>query len=249
MITKRTITDRRVADPLLRAALVIEAALASILDAPTAVRTVLTVAAGLGVTASAVRARRRGRIDATVIGLAGALAVFVLLGLVLNLFPAGLTRVSWSIGAGVIGLAAVAWGSRTTPATGVLIPVSGSTLLRQGPWYVAAAAVSAISVIIAVHATDIADQAPVQLSLTSSSAASVAVRVTGSEDRTDGMYQLVVRRGSTEVVRSVPFRITAGHDVNYRFTPRADRVTVDLRKVGGSTSRSLVVDLGSGGAR
>ena len=247
MITKRTITDRRVADPLLRASLVIEAALASILDSPTAVRTVLTAAAALGVVGTAVRARRRGVIDAAVIGLAGALSVLVLLGLVLNLFPAGLTRVSWSISAGLIGLAAVAWGARTTPKDDLFVPVSTTTLLRQSPWYVAAAAVTAVAVIIAIHATDVADRAPVQLSLTSANARSVAVQVTGA--RTDGMYQLVVRRGSTEVVRSVPFRLTAGHYVDFRFTPPAERVTVDLRKVGGTTSRSLIVDLSSGRAR
>ncbi len=248
MITDRKLSDRRVVDPALRASLVVEAALAAALDAPTAVRTVLGTAAVVAVVGTMVRGRSRGRIDATVIGVAGALAVAVLLGLLLNLFPVGLTRVSWAVGAGVLGLAAVAWGARSTPTEDWSSPVSGTTLLRHAPWTLAAAGVSVVAVIVAVHATDIADRAPVQLSLASKSAQLVAVRVTGAH--TTGTYRIVVMRGTTELTRSEAFRVGAGQHVDYRFTPTQDRVTVDLRKVGASTtSRSLVVDVSSAAQR
>ncbi|WP_375484342.1 hypothetical protein [uncultured Jatrophihabitans sp.] len=239
--TRRALTDRRVVDPVLRAALVVEASVAAVLDAPTAVRAVLAAAGVLAVLGTAVRRRGRGRLDAAVIGVAGTLAGLVLLGLVLDLFPPGLTRVSWGIGAGVLGLLAVAWGARTTPSGEPAFVVPTSTLLRQGPWVAAAAGVTVVALVIAVHATNLSNRPPVQLSLAEQSAGSVAVHVEAVRDSSP--YRIVVTQGATELNRSDPFRLQAGREIAYRFPASDRRVTVELVAVGTSRStRSLVID-------
>ena len=109
LITPDRDTDRAADRGLLwRAGLVLLAELLVLVGAPTWLTTPVVVVAALVVLERVARLRRRGRLDAVLVGVGGAVIVVALTGLVLTVLPWGLTRSSWSIALSLLALIALA---------------------------------------------------------------------------------------------------------------------------------------------
>ncbi|NHC13463.1 hypothetical protein [Motilibacter deserti] len=225
------------------AALVVAAVVLALLEAGAALRGPVTAAAVLAtVLGAAPRGSGRRHL---VVSAGGALLVgAVLVGVVLDVLPGGITRASWAVSAGLLGLLALAMAARRgTPAVLPRLrrlprPGTGTT------WYVAAAAVVAAAAWVSVDAARDSERAPVQFALENARAGSVEVVLTASQR--SGPYDVVAVAGkrSTTLERDVvvtpglPLRLTVP-------APEGERVVVRLLPGDdpeGKPLRTLVVD-------
>lgn len=90
-----------------RILLVLFAAGAGALGAPWPIASPLVAAAGMLTVERCVRRRGRGWLDTVAVGVGGALAVVILMGILLNVLPGGLTRRSWAAGLALAGITAL----------------------------------------------------------------------------------------------------------------------------------------------
>jgi hypothetical protein len=242
--TVRTASTRwdSVGPPIL---VVLLAAVAGALDAPWPVATPLTVAAGTLTVRQCVRHRGMGWLDALAAGVGGALVAIILVGMLLNLFPGGLSRWSWTGAMACTAIAALLFTHhrhpqpprpprrfrRPRPLTVMLYALAGMLVAS-------AAAVSAISS-RAGPAPDLA-LAVREPPAASSPWASVIV----SASTTHGPLQLLLDQGHGPHPLGSPFTVAAGQP--HRATvPASDgtRVTVSVANVGDPVAlRRVVID-------
>lgn len=236
------------------AALVVAAAAAAALAAPAAVRAPLVIVASAAVVLRVAPLRRRGVADAALVGAGALLVLAVLLGIVLNVAPGGLNRVSWAVGYAVLGLAALAVGARrrgrpapvvpdadTGPTGRDTRPAAGGAASTRGrrssiATLAVAAVVAAAAIAISVRATNDSEHAPTALSVTAPTARTLTLTVS-SGDRA-GPFRLTVRAGDgPSRALGEPFHVAAGAAVSRQLSAPTVRTTVALIDV--STGRSV----------
>ena len=227
-----------------RAGLLLATVLLVGFHAPTWMATPLVVLTVAAVVQLVARGRGRGGIDAWVAGLGGLLVTLVLLGLVLNLLPGGLDRVSWSIGLGVVGTIALLGSTKATYAKGRPSPSVQQLghVLRGASWYALSAVVLVVALLISVHDTNRSERAPLALSVQRSSGTTATIVVTSSRDA--GPYTMVVDAGNGAVPVRTDFSITPGTPVEQALTvPAGKRVTVELTDANsGAAVRTVILD-------
>lgn len=150
-----------------RLALAVAATVASGLSAPAWLSTVLTLVATSVVVERVVRFRRRGMLDAALVG-AGLLAVSLgLLGLILNYLPGGISRTSWSIGAVLLAVAALtAAGLMPEVPPSPFRPLWARRSLPTAVWGLVAAGIVAFALVISTGSYSRTHIAPLDLSST-----------------------------------------------------------------------------------
>lgn len=167
-----------------RMTLAVAAAVAAGLSAPAWLSTVLTLAAAVVVLERIVRVRRRGMLDAALVG-SGMLAVVLgLLGLLLDYLPGGIGRTSWAIGAvllAILLLTMVGLSDDVPPSP--FRPLWSRSSLPTAIWGLAAAGILIVALVIATQSFNRTHVAPLDLS-------STAVR--------DGVATLTVASGSQQ---------------------------------------------------
>lgn len=227
-----------------RAALVLLAGLAGAL-APSWLAAPLVLGAAVVVVERAARHRRRGRLDAALVGVGAALSAVALLGLLLDATPWGLTRGSWAVSLTVLGVVvlaacvgrdvpeAVVQPSRVRPTATTL--VSGTL----------AAGVLVVALVLAVQSEQAATTAPLQLSATAPDNGQVTVTVEATE--APGPLQLHVVTAAEDVVVGPTLDLPAGGSTTVPVTvPAGFEVRLQLRPPGsGDVVRELVVDGGT----
>lgn len=159
------------------AALVVVAMACAAAGAPTWLSTPLATLAVVAVLALLVRRRRRGPLDALLVAVAVPLVAVPLLGLLLNLLPGGLSRLSWGLGVGVLLVAGLAWDAvqpQAAPVPAAVRPptlggrpgrLDRHTVLRAAPWYAGAAALLALSLVLATQAAHRSERPPLSLAV------------------------------------------------------------------------------------
>jgi hypothetical protein len=211
-----------------------------------------------------VRLRGRGALDEVLVGAAGVLIALALLGLVLEVVPGGLSRMSWGIGCGVLLLAGIGltqrWeGTRRHP-TPAARTFDGDPLrverrrrtLREAPWFVAAAAVLAVAVVVATQAARQSERRPLALSVVDTRADGT-VEFAVSAGPQAGRFTLTVRTGTqavasaaagTTAITTEPFHLDRFTTVHRSVLVPADRdATVTLQRVGATNAlRTLTLD-------
>lgn len=218
---------RRQAGRWTAAALVLATLLAVLAGAPAPGPGLLALAAVAAAGHLLVRRRRRGGLDALLVGVGGSLVGLVFTGMLLALTGVGLRPATWAVG--VAALAAVClvidlmMSARqpTVPSTATSTARGRSgprwpALLRALPWVVASVVALAVAVGGSVRSLSAADQPPLAMSLS---------RIDGTD------VQVVVRTG--EAVGPLELRSTSGGtDVSY-----------PLFDVGEDGSRTLTLSL------
>lgn len=240
-------TGRRHALGLLwRAVLVLAAAGAGLLALPTAITTVLPVAATAVVAERAARLRRRGPTDAALVGVGSTVVALALLGVVLNFLPWGITRSSWSVGAGVVGLVVLAACATRPGATSPVTALRLRPSWLTGAGVAGAVAVLAASVVISVVSYDSNQVVPLQLF---AAGPVVDGRVTVVVDATEpaGPLALVQVTAAGTTVLDEDVRLAAGARLSRTVTiPSGFRVQIELRRAGqGAAVRTLIFDGGA----
>ncbi len=225
---------------LLPAGLVVAAAATAAAGAPGYAAGPLTAAAAVTTVLHLGWRPDREPLDIIVRAVGGLILALVALGFLLDVVPGGLTRVSWSVAAGVAALAALAdCLRRPAPPRVQLAALRGS--LPGAVWYVLAAAVLGAAFTITVRATDRSERPPLALSVTSADTDSAEVAI--SAGTTGGSYDLLVGDGTTAGTVQGPFTVAAGASVEHQVVlPAGERVTIALVAPGTSLPlRSLVL--------
>ena len=245
----RSVRDRALLDLVLRIGVVVVAEFTAALQAPSWVTAPLTLLAAAVVVEALARTRGLGWADVMLVGSAGLIVVLIMLGLVLNLLPTGLTTGRWAIGAGLVAIATLLWSRRLAlrgseadreGAVSVLPRPARAQVLRTAPWLVLAGGLVVVALAISTHATDVANRPPLALSVLDRTQAAVSVQVTGGTAA--GRYELaLVSDGTTRPLTS--FDLAAGQARAYRFAvPAQGPTTIELRRRGADrVLRSLIV--------
>lgn len=240
-----------VADLGWRMALVVIAAVLASLGAPAALTTVVAAAAAAGVVDRVVRYRRRGMLDAALVGVGALLVVPGLLGLLLNYLPGGITATSWSVALALVGI-----GSLTVAAlpSGPVPPSPFRPLVSRrsiptAAWSLAAVAVLVLALTLSVRSFDRTHIAPVDLAATA--VQNGLSTVTVSSDSNQGPFEidLVTTSGRVAVAKNIT--VTPGTSVAVVVAVPADsRVLVQLVQPGTTTPlRQLTFDSRTAGTR
>lgn len=201
-----TASDR---DLTIRATIVAAAVVVGAIGVWWPVSTLLAALAALAVGDRVVRLRGRGRLDALLVGVGGLIVSLILLGLLLDVVPGGLTRLSWSIGLGLIGLTALVE-CRRRPG--------GQSFTRHGPrkagaavWAVATGGLTVLAVVISVTSANDGESPPLQMSVRDIGSTHADVVVRGGSSV--GTYELIAGTGAARRVVRRPFRIGAGESI------------------------------------
>lgn len=175
----------------------------------------------------------------------------ILIGLLLNLTPWGLTRATWAVSWFVVSTAVLYW--HRTLSTSISIDRIRSSLRHHwvtGLYGVAALAIFIFAYVLAMSGVRIWSQkALLEFSLVSNSSSSVAVKIHAVS--TDGTYRIVAESGSRHARRysSPPIVVNAGANgqtLNENVPINvAGRWNIYLSAIDGSKgSRQLIVDIG-----
>lgn len=230
--------SRRHLDLLARVVLVIAAAVVAATGLSRPAATVLAVLAAAAVTERLVRLRRRDALDAVLTGVGGLLIGVILLGLVLDVIPGGLTRVSWSVGSAVLGLTVLGWCHRR-PGT-CAVDLSNRPRAATVGWYTAALGLTVGAIVISVTSANAGEARPLQLFVQDIGSGHADVVVRGGAS--PGRYELFTQTGATKELLRGPFRVAAGQSVTARVAlPVHTRVRVELTTVAPRTSVRFVI--------
>ena len=232
--------SRSVRDASVRAAL-LALALAVSLISPAAVSAPVVALAVLLVAERLVRLRRRGALDAVLVGLAGTAGALMLLGLALNVLPGGLTKLSWTVGAAILGVAALAISSRYP-----LLPSPFPAKLRSvqdTTWIFSAAALVVLAVAVTLSARIVhqVDVPPLQISAATTSPGHVQLTI--SSGTTESGLSVVTDAGAARTVAASGLTVGPEDPATVALSvPASGRVRVDLVDAAGKTIRQLILD-------
>ena len=235
------------------AVLVVAAAVLAMFGAPAGLRTTVSVLAGAAVLGLAAPLRRRGGVDAGLVGVGGLVVVAVLLGLVLDAFPGGLSRTSYATGYAVVGLVGIGWAHRRRAGAPLPVPTGAAvaaTLRRR--WatalgVVVSLAVLAAALVVSTSALDRAERAPVALALTPAAAGGGEV-ATVSSGVGAGPFRLFLDDGAGgRDALGGQFRVGPDQPVTRRLPDAATGTSVVLTEAAsGRTLRTVVVGAPAG---
>ncbi len=192
-----------------RMALAVAAAIVAGLSAPTWLSTLLTVAASVVVVERVVRLRRRGMLDAALVGSGMLVVVLGLLGLLLNYVPGGIGRTSWSIGAvllAILLLTIVGLGEDVPPSP--FRPLWSRSSLPTAIWGVAAAAILVFAIVISTQSFQRTHVAP--LDLASTPVRDGVATLTVSSGSEQGPFEVDLVTSTSRVVLAKNVTVSAG---------------------------------------
>lgn len=226
-----------------RAVLVVVAAVLAFVGVPVVLGTVVTAVAVAAVAERCARLRRRGLVDAMLVGVGGVLVVAVLLGVVLNYVPGRLDRHTWAIGAAVVGLAALAVCATRPWTPSPLLALRRRPSVITATTVLAAVFVLGAAVVLSVRSFDGTTVDPLQLAAPGAVRDGQAQVVLSSQEAV-GPVDLVVVNGDVTTVLAAGVTVPAGGTLSEVVSvPDGDRVLVQLRQPGQSTAlRSLILD-------
>ena len=227
-----------------RAALVVVAAVAVALGTPAWARLPLSAAAVLGVASFFLRRYgRRGLLDVVLVVAGGGLVALILLGLLLNVLPTGITAPGWALVVGLLELAVLAFlalfRAPVERAAGVRrrLPVAGLA------WGVAAAAVLAGAVVYSSASFQATHVQPLAVAA-EQHGRTVTVTVTAGDRQGPFRLDLVTADGRTVVAQDV--RVGADGRYTKRIARPSTRAVLQLvPAAGGAAVRSLILDSSS----
>jgi hypothetical protein len=206
---------------------------------------------GVAMTAElAVRPHPRNGAEKILLICGATVTAVILIGLLLNLTPWGLTRVTWAVCWFVVSSAVLI--RRRTLGTFIPIDRIRSHLRHHwvtGLYGLAALAIFVVAVIIAKSGVRVESQRPLlEFSLVSKNSSSVVVQIHAIS--TDGTYRIAAESGSRHARRysSPPIQINAGANgqtLNESVPVNvAGRWEIHLSAVSGSSdSRELIIDV------
>ena len=232
-----------------RMALSVAAAALATFGAPTALVTAFSAAAAVAVVERLVRYRRRGMLDAALVGTGVLLVVLGLLGLVLNYLPGGITGFSWSIALVLLAigsLTAVGLVDGETAPPSAFRPLLTRRSLPTLGWASASAAVLVIALVMSVQSFDRTHVAPVDISATSVSDGFATVTVSAGSKQGPYELDLVTTSGRMPAARNIT--VAAGTPVAVVVAvPSHARLLVQLVQPGTTTAlRQLTFDSTAG---
>lgn len=196
----------------------------------------------------AIRPYASNAIDRVLIGCGAGVVGLIILGVGLNLTPWGLTRVTWTGVAAVVGLAVLIW--RRDLSTN--INLRAVQVRPQVLWAVATVIVLIAAGAVANAGVRGSKQPLLALSLRSKTSHSVTVEIDATS--ISGTYRLSATAGAPQArpYTSAAFKINAGTRGASRLmqvpTNIPSRWTITLASASGAQSRELIVNVGSPGA-
>ncbi|MET0967178.1 MAG: hypothetical protein ABWZ02_12305 [Nakamurella sp.] len=233
-----------------RALLVLVAAVAAFVGASVLLTAPLTLLAILAVVERVVRFRRRGLLDAVLCAVAGTIAGFALLGLLLNFLPWGLTRQSWAVGAGALALIALAGCLRRDDPPSVVNLLAGhhraADRAQWAPYTLVFIAAGLLlvagSLVLAGLSSAGTHLTPVEMSASETTAA--ATEISLQSDAAAGPFDIVVQSDAGTVVAATGLLITPGSPTVIAINSLpAGYVVVQLTPTGGTDAiRELIFD-------
>ena len=188
-----------------RMALVVVAAVLAALGAPAAVTTLFVGAAAIAVVDRVVRYRRRGMLDAALVGFGALVVVPGLLGLLLNYLPGGITRTSWAVALVLIGIGSLTLAglARGAVPPSPFRPLLSRRSLPTAAWSLGAVAVLALALVLSVRSFDRTHIAPVDLSATAVQGGFATVTVSSGAGAGPYELDLVTTSGRVAVARNI----------------------------------------------
>ncbi|GAA2001740.1 hypothetical protein JL107_01495 [Nakamurella flavida] len=236
-------TGRAVSRDLVwRAGLVLLAELLVVIGAPTWLTTPVVVVAALVVLERVARLRRRGRLDAVLVGLGGAVVVVALTGLLLTVLPWGLTRLTWSIALSLLALLALALAEGRPAAPSLAAGLRGQVSVLTLVCTLIAGGIVTEAIVMSVVSTDQVTVPGVQMA--APPAVDGATTVTITSGRAAGPLDIVVETSTGRSVLATGIVLDPDVPVQVPLTLTAgETVTVQLINPGQSTPvRELILD-------
>ncbi len=227
-----------------RMALVVIAAVLVAVSAPAALTTVVVAGAAVVVVDRVARYRRRGMLDAALVGFGALLVVPGLLGLLLNYLPGGITATNWAVamvlaGIGSLTLAGLARGP-VPPSP--FRPLLSRRSIPTAAWSLAAVAVLVLALTLSVRSFDRTHVAPADLAATAVQNGLATVTVSSGSRQGPFELDLVTNSGRKAVARNITLAPGTSVDVVVA-VPAGSRVTVQLVTPGTTTPlRQLTFD-------
>ena len=246
---RQRFSRRRLVGLAWRTALVLLAAVGTVVGLPAGVRAPLSLAAALVVGVALLqRLRPSGLLRAATITIGGGVVALALLGIVLNLLPTGLSAAAWGVAVALLEIAVLlAVALRPIPASAA----SSSTPARLRPsaaaiaWTVVVLAVLGVAVTSSVVSFDATHIRPVAMAAKPASGGAVTVSVSAGSDA--GPYDVVLVTGGGRSTLARNVRITPDRPFSVRVPlPAGDRSLVQLVPTGSSVPvRQLILTGGS----
>lgn len=232
-----------------RLALVVVAAVLAAVSAPAPLTTAVAAAAALAVLDRVVRYRRRGMLDAALVGSGALVVVPGLLGLLLNYLPGGITTTSWVVALVVVGIGSLTLAglSRGPVPPSPFRPLLSRRSIPTAAWSLAAVAVLVLALNLSVRSFDRTHIAPVDVAGTAVVNGSATVTVSAGSAQGPFELDLVTTSGRVSVARN----ITVTPDTSVAVVvavPKGSRVLVQLVTPGTTTPlRQLTFDSNTAG--
>lgn len=230
-----------------RTALVVIAAVLAGRGAPALLVTILTGLAAVVVIERVVRHRRRGMLDAALVGVGMLIVVLGLLGLLLNYVPGGITRISWSIGLVLLAigmLTAVGSSSEVVPQSPFRSLISRGAI-PTAAWSVAAAGIATAALVISVNSYNSTHVATLEMSTTGVKDGFATITVSSGTDQ--GPFEIDLLTSTSRTAIATDVKVSAGTATAVAIAIPADsRLVVQLVDPGTTrTLRQLIFDSNS----
>lgn len=233
-----------------RAVLVVVATVGVVLEAPVWLRGPLTAAAAIGaITFCLPRRRRREPLDTALAVFGGIAVVLVVLGLLLNLLPTGLTAMAWGIAIGVIELAAMILFAFREPVAAARRPrEDGASVPRRAVvasiWGVLVLGVLTVALVLSIGSYDRTHIPPVALGAQTSGGTTV-VSIDSGRDA-DGLELRLVDADGRSTVLASDIAVGPGRAAEKVRVPASTVGRLELVRDGSTRPlRTLILD-GSG---
>lgn len=230
-----------------RTALVVVAAVLAGRGAPALLVTISTGLAAVVVIERVVRHRRRGMLDAALVGVGMLIVVLGLLGLLLNYVPGGITRISWSIGLVLLAigmLTAVGSSSEVVPQSPFRSLISRGAV-PTAAWSVAAAGIATAALVISVNSYNSTHVATLEMSTTGVKDGFATITVSSGTDQ--GPFEIDLLTSTSRTAIATDVKVSAGTATAVAIAIPADsRLVVQLVDPGTTrTLRQLIFDSNS----
>lgn len=221
-----------------RTALVVVAAVLAGRGAPALLVSVFTGLAAIVVIERVVRHRRRGMLDAALVGFGMLIVVLGLLGLLLDYVPGGITRISWSIGLVLLAigvLTAVGSSGEGIPPSPFRSLISRSAI-PTAAWGVAVIGILTTALVVSVHSYNATHVAALEMSTTGVTDGFATITVSSGTDQGPFEIDLLTSTARTAIATGV--KVSAGTATAVSIAIPADRRLV-VQLVDPDTTRTL----------
>ncbi len=227
-----------------RIALTVVAAALAVVGAPSWLAATATGLATVAVVERLVRHRRRGMLDAALVGIGTLVVALGLVGLLLNYLPGGITRTGWAVAFALLAIAALTVAglrqdeTPPSPFRKLLTRAAVPTAL----FAVAAGGVLAAALVLAVHSYDDTHIPPVDMSSSAVQNGFATVTVAAGTDA--GPFEIDLVSGTNRVAVATGITVSARTSTAVVVAvPAGLRVSVQLVKPGTTTAlRELMLD-------